>query len=160
MTINSGTLKKTKLFRKAFVASAFVFFPLTIGLTLGISAQNDKANAIIDDELEYSKYQIVQESDLKHQLDNGEISNEEYDDAMEKVNDKEAYLKEFGSDEQIQRFYSQKDKSKPLLYSAIASLCLSGISAIGALVSFSVETAYEDRLKKADENLLDENTQI
>ena len=160
MTINSGTLKKTKLFRKAFVVGAFVFFPLTIGLTLGLSAQNDKAYEIIDNELDYPKYQINQTTDLKHQLENGEISNEEYDDAMEKVNDKEAYLKEFGSEEQIQRFYAQKDKRKPLFYSAISSLCLSGISAMGALISFTVETAYEDRLKKANENLLDENTPI
>lgn len=160
MSISNGTLKKVCLLRKVFVGSALTFFPITASLVIWNGALSNKAYKIIDEELEYPKYKAVQTSDLNNKLENGEIDSEEYKVAFNKINDKKAFLKEYGSEEQIQRFDEQLKKCSPLFYASIVSLSLFAFSGFAACITGAMEICYDDKLKKTDENLLDENTPL
>ncbi len=160
MAVSSGKLKKLALYNKASVGTAFFLFAASAGIAIGMSSIGEKADSIINNELAYPKYQILQSEELQNQLDNGEISNEEYDSEMEKVNDKEAFLKQFGSEEQVNRYYSQREKLKPLMIVGLTLLGGAAISCLSVLFTGIAKTNYEEKLKNAKENLLDENTPI
>ncbi len=160
MAKNSGTLKKIQSLRKATIGGAVLSLLVGAGFSIGFGIQNSKAYSIINDELEYPKYQITQSTELDNQLKNGQISSEEYYDATELVNDKKAFLKQYGSEEQNERFNTQINKCKPLFYCTAATAAIFGALGITGCITGVVEVFYEDKLKKAEDNLLDEKTPI
>ncbi len=124
-----GILKTLKYLKIAAMGVSFASILPFIGCGLGESVVTKDMDKLLD-ESGYTYYQSQLTNEINTQLENNDISQDEYDAEMEKINDKAAFLKENGSPEQFDQFNEIQNKSQKLH----TAMMISGISSIASLV--------------------------